>query len=173
MRMFASQELGIRVLDWNDVKQQQQQYGSYSQPRIGREASDQLGSYPSMDMELGGGRVAGSSRGPRSYGTKAPKVMKNKANSSGRTYTSRFRGVHQTFPTKRWEAQVRRGGAAVCALKEDLSGKVGGSELDEPSSRTHLSPPLLERTRSFEETGSRRRWGVSTTRRRRQRRMTR
>ena len=28
----------------------------------------------------------------------------------GRTYTSRFRGVHQTFPTRRWEAQFRKGG---------------------------------------------------------------
>ncbi|KAI8463483.1 MAG: hypothetical protein J3K34DRAFT_526974 [Monoraphidium minutum] len=29
---------------------------------------------------------------------------------SGRTFTSRFRGVHQTFPTRRWEAQFRRNG---------------------------------------------------------------
>lgn len=28
----------------------------------------------------------------------------------GRTYTSKFRGVHQTFPTRRWEAQFRRNG---------------------------------------------------------------
>jgi AP2-like factor (euAP2 lineage) len=28
----------------------------------------------------------------------------------GRTFTSRFRGVHQTFPTRRWEAQFRRAG---------------------------------------------------------------
>ncbi|GBF96070.1 AP2-like ethylene-responsive transcription factor [Raphidocelis subcapitata] len=28
----------------------------------------------------------------------------------GRTFTSRFRGVHQTFPTRRWEAQFRRNG---------------------------------------------------------------
>ena len=28
----------------------------------------------------------------------------------GRTYTSRFRGVHQTFPTRRWEAQFRKVG---------------------------------------------------------------
>lgn len=28
----------------------------------------------------------------------------------GRTYTSRYRGVHQTLPTRRWEAQFRRGG---------------------------------------------------------------
>jgi hypothetical protein len=38
------------------------------------------------------------------------KVTKSKggmANSTGRTYTSKYRGVHQTFPTKRWEAQFR------------------------------------------------------------------
>lgn len=29
---------------------------------------------------------------------------------SGRTYTSQYRGVHQTFPTRRWEAQFRRAG---------------------------------------------------------------
>ncbi|KAF6254832.1 hypothetical protein COO60DRAFT_283071 [Scenedesmus sp. NREL 46B-D3] len=33
-----------------------------------------------------------------------------KATGSGRVYTSRFRGVHQTFPTRRWEAQFRRNG---------------------------------------------------------------
>ena len=38
---------------------------------------------------------------------KAPKQQKT---VTGRTFTSRFRGVHQTFPTKRWEAQFRRGG---------------------------------------------------------------
>jgi len=29
---------------------------------------------------------------------------------AARTYTSRYRGVHQTFPTRRWEAQFRRAG---------------------------------------------------------------
>lgn len=41
---------------------------------------------------------------------KVSKAVKSKSNASGRTYTSRFRGVHQTFPTKRWEAQFRRNG---------------------------------------------------------------
>jgi ABC-2 type transport system ATP-binding protein len=30
--------------------------------------------------------------------------------AGARTYTSRYRGVHQTFPTRRWEAQFRRAG---------------------------------------------------------------
>jgi len=38
---------------------------------------------------------------------KVQKVAKAKGNASGRTYTSKYRGVHQTFPTKRWEAQFR------------------------------------------------------------------
>ena len=38
---------------------------------------------------------------------KVTKVAKVKGQTSGRTYTSKYRGVHQTFPTKRWEAQFR------------------------------------------------------------------
>lgn len=38
---------------------------------------------------------------------KVGKVAKTKGHLPGRTYTSRYRGVHQTFPTKRWEAQFR------------------------------------------------------------------
>lgn len=38
---------------------------------------------------------------------KVSKVSKAKGQTSGRTYTSKYRGVHQTFPTKRWEAQFR------------------------------------------------------------------
>ena len=38
------------------------------------------------------------------------KVSGRKGASGARTYTSRYRGVHQTFPTRRWEAQFRRAG---------------------------------------------------------------
>lgn len=41
---------------------------------------------------------------------KVHKAAKQKQTVTGRTFTSRFRGVHQTFPTRRWEAQFRRGG---------------------------------------------------------------
>lgn len=41
---------------------------------------------------------------------KPQKVTKQQKTVTGRTFTSKFRGVHQTFPTKRWEAQFRRGG---------------------------------------------------------------
>jgi hypothetical protein len=38
------------------------------------------------------------------------KVSGRKGIAGARTYTSRYRGVHQTFPTRRWEAQFRRAG---------------------------------------------------------------
>mmetsp|Transcript_20811 Transcript_20811/g.34815 ORF Transcript_20811/g.34815 Transcript_20811/m.34815 type:complete len:369 (-) Transcript_20811:240-1346(-) len=38
------------------------------------------------------------------------KVARQKGVSTGKTYTSKYRGVHQTFPTRRWEAQFRRAG---------------------------------------------------------------
>ena len=44
---------------------------------------------------------------------KVSKVSKAKGQNSGRTYTSKYRGVHQTFPTKRWEAQFR------CACRQN------------------------------------------------------
>ena len=43
---------------------------------------------------------------------KASKHSKAKSSNPGRTYTSKYRGVHQTFPTKRWEAQFRRAPSA-------------------------------------------------------------
>eukprot|EP00894_Picocystis_sp_ML_P000597 jgi/Pico_ML_1/51114/g2199.t1 len=41
---------------------------------------------------------------------KTYKNSKPKGTASGRTYTSKYRGVHQTFPTRRWEAQFRKAG---------------------------------------------------------------
>ena len=38
------------------------------------------------------------------------KVSGRKGVAGARTYMSRYRGVHQTFPTRRWEAQFRRAG---------------------------------------------------------------
>lgn len=38
------------------------------------------------------------------------KVSKQRDATKGRNYTSKYRGVHQTFPTQRWEAQFRRQG---------------------------------------------------------------
>lgn len=54
------------------------------------------------------------------------KVARLKSLSSGRTYTSRYRGVHQTFPTRRWEAQFRKGGKPTslgCFDREDEAAR--------------------------------------------------
>ncbi|KAF8057668.1 hypothetical protein HT031_006017 [Scenedesmus sp. PABB004] len=54
------------------------------------------------------------------------KAKHAKASGGGRTYTSRFRGVHQTFPTRRWEAQFRRNGKPTslgCFDKEEEAAR--------------------------------------------------
>jgi len=54
--------------------------------------------------------VAASAAATRSAAAGLPALPSLPTAPSGRTYTSRFRGVHQTFPTRRWEAQFRRNG---------------------------------------------------------------
>ncbi|WIA42829.1 hypothetical protein OEZ86_008757 [Tetradesmus obliquus] len=54
------------------------------------------------------------------------RLKHSKATGSGRVYTSRFRGVHQTFPTRRWEAQFRRNGKPTslgCFDKEEEAAR--------------------------------------------------
>jgi len=54
------------------------------------------------------------------------KVTHQKSLSTGRKYTSKYRGVHQTFPTRRWEAQFRKGGKPTslgCFDKEDQAAR--------------------------------------------------
>ena len=58
---------------------------------------------------------------------KVTKVAKVKGQSSGRTYTSKYRGVHQTFPTKRWEAQFRYVILVICHLASLLQPRVSES----------------------------------------------
>ena len=61
---------------------------------------------------LGGSKV-GHERGPRQY---VQKVVQARSPTPGvskymnKYYTSKYRGVHQTFPTRRWEAQFRKSG---------------------------------------------------------------
>ena len=58
---------------------------------------------------------------------KASKQSKAKSANPGRTYTSKYRGVHQTFPTKRWEAQFRYACCHACAL---MAGQLSCHQLD-------------------------------------------
>ena len=91
-----------------------------------RPGSDEEASINSVEVpsweSLKEPRLEGSSRPPLSHEgdkmdagrrqavQKVTVVSKQKNSQSGRTYTSRYRGVHQTFPTRRWEAQFRRNG---------------------------------------------------------------
>ncbi|KAK9800857.1 hypothetical protein WJX73_000580 [Symbiochloris irregularis] len=81
--------LGVQVADWSQVK------------RCGHSIPPRRGSV-SKRRDL--------PNTPRQAVQKASKVSKSKGANPGRTYTSKYRGVHQTFPTKRWEAQFRRNG---------------------------------------------------------------
>lgn len=82
------EELGVTVADWSQVKR----CGESFQPR--RRSTGKI-----QEMQ--------SARSPVQ---KSIARGKTKGVKSGRTYTSKYRGVHQTFPTKRWEAQFRRNG---------------------------------------------------------------
>lgn len=100
------QEVGIRVLDWAQVNSQKGPYGAV--------ARSLLTTGPLSRMVQSRAEVLGHVA-PRSTLPKVSKGVKGKSNPAGRTYTSRFRGVHQTFPTRRWEAQFRCVGASVCS----------------------------------------------------------
>jgi AP2 domain len=84
-----AEDLSITVPDWLELRRRRefemlQQYGAT------------------------GGGLGGMSEINLRPLSRAIKTHKGKGN--GRTYTSRYRGVHQTFPTRRWEAQFRRSG---------------------------------------------------------------
>jgi len=61
-----------------------------------------------------GSAKSGRERGPRQYVQKV--IQARNVSSPGvskymnKFYTSKYRGVHQTFPTRRWEAQFRKSG---------------------------------------------------------------
>jgi len=87
------------------------------------------------------------------------KSVKGKTSGGGRTYTSKYRGVHQTFPTRRWEAQFRRNGKPTslgcfdheeeaaraydkmmlwCELHNAIGGKGGITNFDPTEYETHI-----------------------------------
>lgn len=92
-------ELGVSVPDWTDLRRRRefemlQQYGVTGLPTY-------------LVPLSGGGFAARTEVGLRQVGKN---IQKHKGKNAGRTYTSKYRGVHQTFPTRRWEAQFRRNG---------------------------------------------------------------
>ncbi|KAG1664516.1 hypothetical protein FOA52_007780 [Chlamydomonas sp. UWO 241] len=102
------QELGIRVLDWSDLRMSKEisLYGSLGLNHGGVSAKGMPSREP--HSTFGGHHQASVRTMAVANAPKMAKAVKSKSNASGRKYTSKFRGVHQTFPTRRWEAQFRR-----------------------------------------------------------------
>ena len=109
------QELGIKVADWSELRQnrellQNRLHGSSMQLGNSLLPPQQQQTKTTRRLTIPAGRNQSRGQIVESQ-PKAKSGGKNpKAAGGGRTYTSRFRGVHQTFPTKRWEAQFRRSG---------------------------------------------------------------
>lgn len=72
-------------------------------------------------------RRAGRPLGPTLKSLRQNKASKvAKPEGHGRKYTSKYRGVHQTLPTRRWEAQFRRNGKPTslgCFDREEEAAK--------------------------------------------------
>ncbi|MEW5315555.1 MAG: hypothetical protein WDW38_006975 [Sanguina aurantia] len=98
---MMQQELGVNVVDWDMLKGSKGKLFSANMPRY---IPNTTSSRAASIRRSNGDNVA------RGYQPKMSRAVKCKATVSGRTYTSKYRGVHQTFPTKRWEAQFRRNG---------------------------------------------------------------
>jgi hypothetical protein len=101
-----AQELGVQVHDWAELRRRRefdmlQAYGAAAL-------------HPGFVPTAGGGALAARFDSYDRPGlrpmAKMMKTSKAKGTTTGRTYTSKYRGVHQTFPTRRWEAQFRRSG---------------------------------------------------------------
>ena len=97
--------IGIRVRSWDEWEIRDAACahgGSYSWRPAVRSQWASGGSASRSSLSASPGRGEGRQS--------VHKVARQKGVSSGRTYTSKYRGVHQTFPTGRWEAQFRRNG---------------------------------------------------------------
>lgn len=91
-----AKDLGVTVLDWASVYKLRAATGMHRR----------LVSEPIVEKRPESEATAAA----RNHAQKVTKIIKAKGHGNGRTFTSKYRGVHQTFPTKRWEAQFRRSG---------------------------------------------------------------
>ena len=112
----AVQELQVEIADWHQIKRirptghmRRAVMPDHSVDKVlqGTPVSNQYHHIP-LTNKLTAEAHAGCALLVNSQAVhKVSKVSKAKGQTSGRTYTSKYRGVHQTFPTKRWEAQFR------------------------------------------------------------------
>jgi hypothetical protein len=95
-----AEELNVQVHDWVELRR--------------RRELDLLQAYGNAAAYQGPPPPARNAGDPYERITLRPmaKTLKNAQTKGkgGRSYTSKYRGVHQTFPTRRWEAQFRRNG---------------------------------------------------------------
>ncbi|GAB4823517.1 hypothetical protein N2152v2_010563 [Parachlorella kessleri] len=103
-----AQELGVYVHDWEELRARlaadlRQAYGAAA-----TQPAAFIPTQPVVPQQMLGGE--GFDRSVGRHSLRLVKPNKTKGSGSGRTFTSKYRGVHQTFPTKRWEAQFRRSG---------------------------------------------------------------
>lgn len=95
-------ELGVDVHDWAELRRRRefellQNYGNVASA--------------GLNPTLPGSQDRSSALDRISLRPLARNIKTAQTKSKGgRSYTSKYRGVHQTFPTRRWEAQFRRNG---------------------------------------------------------------
>jgi hypothetical protein len=142
-------ELGVSIYTWDDVRALKDYTQNHRYHQANGEAPDTAdnpisGPVLSNPVDMNGTTTGGANstspprtdlrNNPRHHSSGLPppstgranRAAKGKSASSGRTYTSKFRGVHQTFPTKRWEAQFRRNGKPTslgCFDREDQAAR--------------------------------------------------
>lgn len=121
--LAEAEALGVRVRDWEEQEVRDASRASSVEGPYRRRASAS-GAFGSLTASANG-RVGGSPV-RADVRQSVHKVARQKGVSSGRTYTSKYRGVHQTFPTGRWEAQFRRNGKPTslgCFDREEEAAK--------------------------------------------------
>ena len=129
----AAESIGIRVRGWDekDVRDAGRASfvgGSYEFLKPSASAATFGAGFVPNGTASASGRLSLSASPGRAGEIRQSvhKVARQKGVSSGRTYTSKYRGVHQTFPTGRWEAQFRRNGKPTslgCFDREEEAAK--------------------------------------------------
>lgn len=95
-----TKELGVEVHEWAELrrKRELELLQNYGNPNFSSQMGGSQNNRDNID------RISSLRPLAKNIKTQQTKMK------GGRSYTSKYRGVHQTFPTRRWEAQFRRNG---------------------------------------------------------------